>query len=145
MAQTSSNIQNSEEHKMIDNTIQHCFDELITNSASLYLDTQIPILSKPPSSLQFYRDYVSWNRPCIIKHAFDHWPATYLWSNNYLRKTMNDKIITVSATPNGFADAVYDNKYFVLPQQRLMKFSHFVDHLEFWHGHNPKECSWNLN
>ena len=131
---------------VLDNTnLRDCFDELITNSASLYLDQEIAILNKPPSSLEFYRDYVSWNRPCLIKHGFDHWPANYLWTNSYLRKKMNDKIVTIAATPNGFADAVYKNKYFVLPQQRLMSFTDFVDHLEFYHDHDSSKCQWNID
>ena len=126
-------------------SLRQCFDDLIINSANLYLDKEVAILSSPPTSLQFYRDYVSWNRPCIIKHGFDHWPATYLWSNSYLRKKMGDNIVTIAATPNGFADAVYDNKYFVLPQQRSMKFTDFIDHLELWHDHDSSECKWNIN
>eukprot|EP01083_Nonionella_stella_P168774 570792_1 len=136
----TENTTNDTEQKQNTSALQDCFDELVANAASLYLDTQIPVLPKPPTSLEFYRDYVSFNRPCIIQHGFDHWPASYLWSNAYLRKKMNDAIVTVAATPNGFADAVYNHKYFVLPQQRLMKFTDFVDHLELWHDHDPQEC-----
>ena len=122
--------------------LEDCFNELISNSSALYLDQQIPKLSSPPSALEFYRDYVSWNRPCLIEHAFDDWPALWLWSNGYLRKRMGDQMVTVAATPNGLADAVYDHKYFVLPEQRSMKFCEFIDHLEDWHAHNAQQCEW---
>ena len=119
------------------------FNEFISNSSALYSDKQIPKLSSPPSALEFYRDYVSWNQACLIEHAFDDWPALWLWSNGYLRKKMGDQMVTVAATPNGLSNAVYDHKYFVLPQQRSMKFYEFIDHLEDWHAHNAEECEWN--
>ena len=37
--------------------LEQCFDEMMENC--YYLDAQIPILSKAPSPLIFYRDYVS--------------------------------------------------------------------------------------
>eukprot|EP00485_Elphidium_margaritaceum_P008595 CAMPEP_0202710218 /NCGR_PEP_ID=MMETSP1385-20130828/22238_1 /ASSEMBLY_ACC=CAM_ASM_000861 /TAXON_ID=933848 /ORGANISM="Elphidium margaritaceum" /LENGTH=299 /DNA_ID=CAMNT_0049369709 /DNA_START=30 /DNA_END=926 /DNA_ORIENTATION=+ len=135
---------------MTDKTVslKQCFNELTENAQSLYLDTTIPVLSKPPSPLEFYRDYVSWNRPCIIRHAFDHFPATYLWSNSYVRKKMGDTLVTVAATPNtdghGFADAVYANQYFVLPQYQRMSFGAFLDHLEFYHEHDTDACKQTL-
>ena len=58
---------------------------------------------------------------------------------------MGDNIVTIAATPNGVADAVHDYKYFVLPEQRSMKFIDSIDHLELWHDHDPSECKWNIN
>jgi len=45
------------------------------------------------------------------------------------RKTVGDKEVTVAVTPNGYADAITEGK-FVLPEQRLMKMSRFLDIIE---------------
>ena len=58
------------------------------------------------------------------------------------RETMGEKVVNVSVTPNGYADAVasrqYVNKnneievkeYFVLPEERQIKMKTFIDILE---------------
>jgi jumonji domain-containing protein 7 len=47
------------------------------------------------------------------------------------RDKLGEKMVTVAVTPNGFADAVSeDGQYFMLPEERLMKFCDFVDCLE---------------
>lgn len=51
----------------------------------LYLDKHVPVLKQVPSPLEFYRGYVSPNKPVVIKGAIEHWPAMRLWSNSYLR------------------------------------------------------------
>ena len=45
------------------------------------------------------------------------------------RKTVGDKEVTVAVTPNGYADAITEGK-FVLPEQRMMKMSRFLDIIE---------------
>lgn len=128
--------------------VDNSFTELVENSNNLYLDVEIPILKQPPSPLVFYRDYVSMNRPCIIENAFNHWPATYLWTNAYLLKNMGDNEVTVAVTPNGRADAIYNHSYFVLPEERKMPFYEFINHLELYHEHmndQTSECSWIKN
>ncbi|GIY46793.1 bifunctional peptidase and [Caerostris extrusa] len=52
------------------------------------------------------------------------------WKNNqYLRVQMQEKMCTVAVTPNGYADAIVDDK-FVLPEERTMPFSEFLDEME---------------
>ena len=41
------------------------------------------------------------------------------------RKKLCEKAVTVAVTPNGYADAVYKN-YFVMPEERQMKFPAFL-------------------
>ena len=45
------------------------------------------------------------------------------------RDKIGDQAVTVAVTPNGMADAVYKDK-FVMPEERQMKFSSFLDILE---------------
>jgi hypothetical protein len=89
------------------------------------------------------RESVSRNRPVIIEHAIDDWPALSKWygpalhhaslrgwllmlccslhrarSNDYLRQKLGDRKVTVDITPDGFGDAVKPHKgkqYFVTP------------------------------
>ena len=42
---------------------------------------------------------------------------------------MSNKEVTVTITPNGYADAIVDDK-FVMPLEETMKFSDFVDKIE---------------
>ena len=53
--------------------------------SDLYLDSSVPVLAEPPSSLEFYRDWVSPNKPVVIKQAFKDWPALECWDQHYLR------------------------------------------------------------
>lgn len=96
--------------------------------SELYLDSEIPhILS--PSPLEFYRDFVSRNRPCIIEDTLGEWAALSRWIEpNYLRDKLKDNIVSVSRTPNGWGDAV-TNGYFILPSEEKMKFSEFTQKL----------------
>ena len=45
------------------------------------------------------------------------------------RDQLKDKVLTVAVTPNGYADAVCGD-YFVLPEEREMSFSSFLDIME---------------
>ncbi|KAG8560979.1 hypothetical protein GDO81_015204 [Engystomops pustulosus] len=61
------------------------------------------------------------------------------------RNLLGSKAVSVAVTPNGYADAVYDNK-FVMPEERTMSFADFVDIIEK-KTHSPgvfyiqKQCS----
>jgi jumonji domain-containing protein 7 len=101
-----------------------------------------------PTALQFHR-YVAANRPVIISlppsattiHPSESaqrvepsaeekewaWPAFTKWTNDYLTKTLGSKEITVACTPNGWADAVVDDKYFAMPCEKKMTFEQFLD------------------
>ena len=46
------------------------------------------------------------------------------------RSKMGDTTVSVTVTPNGFADAVVSGEWFVTPLELQMKFSEFVDLLE---------------
>lgn len=49
-----------------------------------------PILQERPSALEFFRDYVSPNKPCVIDNYAASWPAIKLWNSEYLADTMGD-------------------------------------------------------
>ncbi|XP_074723949.1 bifunctional peptidase and (3S)-lysyl hydroxylase JMJD7 [Strix uralensis] len=89
----------------------------------------IPYLDGPPSPLEFYREWVSPNKPCIIQNAIAHWPALKKWTSAYLREVVGPKVVSVAVTPNGYADAVFQDR-FVMPEERQMPFMDFLDIVE---------------
>ncbi|KAG7238073.1 hypothetical protein INR49_031427, partial [Caranx melampygus] len=98
-------------------------------AAYLYLNQSVPYLDEPPDPLQFYRDWIGPNKPCIIRNAFSHWLALSRWTPQYLREKVGSKVISVAVTPNGYADAVNGDR-FVMPEERHMSFSAVLDIIE---------------
>ncbi|KAF9438745.1 JmjC domain-containing protein 7 [Entomortierella beljakovae] len=115
-----------------------------------------------PSALEFQR-YVSSNRPVIIvlppssttvhEPSPDRapvasqdrqwaWSAFTKWTNEYLSKTMGQKEVTVACTPNGWADAVVDDKYFAMPCEKKMTFEQFLDGMPI---RTRKNNNWSSN
>ena len=111
------------------NTLSEALENLSLEARELYLSSEVPKLERAPSSLEFFRDWVNPNVPVIIKNAFNDWPALEKWNNDYFRNKIGQKTVTVAVTPNGYADAVVGDK-FVMPEEREMKFSEFLDILE---------------
>ncbi|CAI5695027.1 bifunctional peptidase and (3S)-lysyl hydroxylase JMJD7 [Oreochromis niloticus] len=107
------------------NRLAECSQE----AHELYLNQSVPYLDGPPESLQFHRDWIAPNKPCIIRNAFSHWPALAKWSPDYLRQKVGSKVISVAVTPNGYADAVNGDR-FVMPEERQMSFSSVLDIIE---------------
>ncbi|XP_028993885.1 bifunctional peptidase and (3S)-lysyl hydroxylase JMJD7 isoform X2 [Betta splendens] len=103
--------------------------EFSLEAHDLYLNHSVPYLEEPPDPLQFYRNWIGPNKPCIIRKAFSHWPALSRWTPDYLREKVGSKIISVAVTPNGYADAVSGDR-FVMPEERQMSFSSVLDIIE---------------
>ena len=73
----------------------------------LSLGNRIQRLDSAPTPLQFLRDYVSPNKPCIISNAISHWPALSLWPNlSYLSSSLSDSTVSLHLTPDGRADSL---------------------------------------
>ncbi|XP_068677470.1 bifunctional peptidase and (3S)-lysyl hydroxylase Jmjd7-like [Montipora foliosa] len=111
------------------NSLTAALEYFSLEARELYLCSEVPRLEKAPSPLGFLRDWVNPNLPVVIQNAFNHWPALKKWDNAYLRDKIGDKKVTVAVTPNGYADAVLEDK-FVMPEEREMQFSEFLDILE---------------
>lgn len=111
------------------NSLTAALEYLSLEARELYLCSEVPRLEKAPSPLGFLRDWVNPNLPVVIQNAFNHWPALKKWDNAYLRDKIGEKKVTVAVTPNGYADAVLEDK-FVMPEEREMQFSEFLDILE---------------
>ncbi|KAL5807612.1 hypothetical protein ACOSQ4_030345 [Xanthoceras sorbifolium] len=77
---------------------------------SLGNNTRIERLDSPPTPLQFLRDFVSQNKPCIINNANLHWPALSLWPQlSNLSKILSSSPVSLHLTPNGLADSVVEH------------------------------------
>ena len=105
------------------------FDSLTCEARELYLPENVYEYHGTPTPLEFYRNWVCPNVPVIFKNSINHWPALKKWTPSYLREILGGKEISVAVTPNGLADAVYENK-FILPEERKMFFSDFLDIME---------------
>ncbi|KAF6158843.1 hypothetical protein GIB67_012486 [Kingdonia uniflora] len=73
---------------------------------SLGRSTSIERLDRPPSPLQFLRDFVSPNKPFIISNTNLHWPALTKWNPNYLSQALSQTTVSLHLSPNGRADSV---------------------------------------
>ncbi|XP_062823239.1 uncharacterized protein LOC100562400 [Anolis carolinensis] len=109
--------------------VRRCLASFPEEARELCFPESVPYLDSPPSPLQFFREWVCPNKPCVIRNAFNHWPALKRWTLDYLREIMGEKLVSVAVTPNGYADAVYQD-WFVMPEERLTPFSAFLDILE---------------
>jgi len=109
--------------------IRSALSKLSKEARELYLGHNIPTMPSPPTPLNFYRDFVSQNRPVVIKGGVSHWPAVKKWTNSYLKETLGDIPVSVTVTPNGYADAP-QGSLFVMPEERTMCMGDFIDILE---------------
>uniref|UniRef100_A0A670XZX3 Jumonji domain containing 7 n=1 Tax=Pseudonaja textilis TaxID=8673 RepID=A0A670XZX3_PSETE len=109
--------------------MKRCLADFPTEARELCWSESVPYLDILPPPLEFYREWICPNKPCIIRNAFHHWPALKKWTLGYLRQKMGSKLVSVAVTPNGYADAVYQD-WFVMPEERHMPFSAFLDILE---------------
>ncbi|XP_074270495.1 lysine-specific demethylase JMJ32 [Silene latifolia] len=74
---------------------------------SLGTSAQVERLDSPPSPIEFYRNFVAPNKPCIISNALEHWTALSLWSSDeYLCGVLDSSEVSVHLTPNGRADSL---------------------------------------
>uniref|UniRef100_A0A9J7Z7J6 Bifunctional peptidase and (3S)-lysyl hydroxylase JMJD7 n=1 Tax=Cyprinus carpio carpio TaxID=630221 RepID=A0A9J7Z7J6_CYPCA len=109
--------------------VKECLRNVPKEARELYLNDAVPYLDGPLSPLQFYRDWIGPNKPCVIRNAFSDWPALSKWNPTYLREKVGSKVISVAVTPNGYADAVNGDR-FVMPEERQMTFSSLLDIVE---------------
>ncbi|CAB3378966.1 Hypothetical predicted protein [Cloeon dipterum] len=119
-------------------TIAEGFKILQDTANDLYLQGRVAEVEGAPEPLEFLREWVSPNVPVILKKACKSFAACRKWSPQFLREKIGDQIVTVAVTPNGWADAVSDDgKFFMLPEERQMKFSDFLDRLNEKSELNP--------
>ncbi|XP_041669257.1 bifunctional peptidase and (3S)-lysyl hydroxylase JMJD7 [Cheilinus undulatus] len=110
-------------------TVKDRLAEFALEAHDLYLNHSVPYLDGSPDPLVFFRDWISANKPVIIRNAISHWPALTRWTPEYLRGKVGSKVISVAVTPNGYADAVSGDR-FVMPEERRMTFSDVLDIIE---------------
>ena len=67
--------ENAEIKSEIKREIKSALESFSEEGVELYLGTSVPCLDKVPEPLAFYRDFVSPNRPVVLRGAVSHWPA----------------------------------------------------------------------
>ncbi|WCJ39999.1 Bifunctional peptidase and (3S)-lysyl hydroxylase JMJD7 [Euphorbia peplus] len=82
-------------------------ERLCSEVRELSLGTSIQHLHSPPTPLEFHRNFISQNKPCIISNAISHWPALSLWPHHtYLSDSLADSTVSLHLTPHGAADSL---------------------------------------
>ncbi|KAH8274287.1 bifunctional peptidase and (3S)-lysyl hydroxylase Jmjd7 [Drosophila bipectinata] len=112
--------------------IESAINLLLQEAEDLCIGTRVVELDRVPTALEFCREFYGKNQPVVIRKALS-WPAIGKWTPEYLVKALNDKIVDVAITPNGYADglACQDGKeYFVLPMETKMKLSQVIHRLD---------------
>ena len=118
----------------VEDVVEEALDALSRNCKDLWASGPIDVLDRPPSALEFARDYVGPSRPVLIRglvapeHGFD--VAGWDLASLAARADVRDARVTVAATPNGWADAVVaaagGERGFVQPEEREMRFADFA-------------------
>eukprot|EP01132_Coremiostelium_polycephalum_P004854 gene4854-6050_t len=138
--QVNNNNEIYQEEDDVENKYNDIYSVLSREARDFYIVNEIERIEKP-TPLEFYREYVSQNKPVIITGVLNDWKALKLWSSNeYLRNLMKDEEVTVAVTPDGFGDAVklvdYDqdtnefHEYFVKPLEKKIKFQEYIDYID---------------
>ncbi|EDW70055.1 bifunctional peptidase and (3S)-lysyl hydroxylase Jmjd7 [Drosophila virilis] len=118
---------------MAQTQIETAIKLLLQEAEELCIGGQISELQQMPSALEFARDYYARNAPVVIRQAVAHWPAVQKWSPDYLQTALNDKVVDVAVTPNGYADGLATQagkEYFVLPLETQMPLSELLQRLD---------------
>ncbi|KAK5167737.1 uncharacterized protein LTR77_007436 [Saxophila tyrrhenica] len=95
-------------------------------------------LVEEPSPLEFMQ-FVSRNRPFVVRKAASDWDALKHWDAQYLRRVMGSEPVQVAVTPRGNADAVVEDEngqpLFVQPHETPEPFNEFLDYV-----HQDTQC-----
>ncbi|KAG5145152.1 hypothetical protein AAZX31_11G087800 [Glycine max] len=92
-------------------------------------------LESPPTPVQFLRDFITPNKPCIISNAITHWPALSSWTNpSHLSQSLSGATVSVHLTPTGAADALAplrSSLCFASAHVQRVPFPHALDLISF--------------
>ena len=108
--------------------IRDALKDLSTEAIDLYLGHSVQVLSQIPEPLTFLRNFVAHNRPVLIRGGVSHWAALDKWSPEYLVQRLGDSDVTVTVTPDGYADSAV-GEMFMMPEERRMKMADFIERL----------------
>ena len=107
---------------------------------SLWSSKPIHILDRPPSPIDFLREYVNLSVPVIIKNAFPIVTLDELVESADSNDDDDDDMwLNVDVSPDGHADTIriVDGKnIFVEPEVRKMSFCEFRDQLRYQSNNN---------
>jgi jumonji domain-containing protein 7 len=101
----------------------------LTVSIKEFLGNTVDIIDVP-TPLEFYRNYVAQNKPCVIKNAATDWTCMENWKMDYLKEALSDGIFEIDVTPDGYADAVRKTELgeiFMQPEVKKMSFHEFLE------------------
>ncbi|ORZ37253.1 cupin-like domain-domain-containing protein [Catenaria anguillulae PL171] len=111
--------------------------QLSSTVNDLCLSSQVQIFEREPTPIEFLR-LIHANRPVLFKGVASSFPAMRKWTPEYMAAIMQERTVTVSLTPTGFADAPLANTpFFVEPFDARVPFHSAMNHLMDTHTHVP--------
>lgn len=103
-------------------------DGLLENAKWCWASPAVPRLAHCPEPLQFFRDFVSRNTPCVLAGGLGDFRLG--GGVGALERRLGRKPVRVNCTPNGRADSVVADgsgaRVFAMPEERVMPFAEFA-------------------
>jgi jumonji domain-containing protein 7 len=110
---------------------------------SLGNNGNIERLESPPTPIQFLKNFITPNKPCIISNSITHWPSLSLWTNpSYLTQTLSSTTVSLHLTPTGAADSLTtlpSSSSLCFASARVQRVS-FPEALNLINSSNPSKC-----
>eukprot|EP00928_Gymnodinium_smaydae_P011420 TRINITY_DN14216_c0_g1_i1.p1 TRINITY_DN14216_c0_g1~~TRINITY_DN14216_c0_g1_i1.p1 ORF type:complete len:371 (+),score=48.88 TRINITY_DN14216_c0_g1_i1:293-1405(+) len=107
---------------------QHHSAQLAKNIADFWLPRSVDrVRAAEMSALRFCREYVAKSIPVVLTDLDGQsWPCLSHWQDDaYLLDAAGDAYASINFTPNGRADSVDSDGFFVKPYEETVKFSTF--------------------
>lgn len=89
------------------NKAEEALQTLAEDCNDHWLDHRLPVFNAHMCRpVDFARDIYSRYHPALLVGMTDHWPASELWTRDYLLEKLGDRKVSVNLTPDGMADSV---------------------------------------
>ncbi len=101
---------------------------LLSDSRSYWVPTKVDELTRAPTALEFLRTYVTESVPFVVRGVASEWACVQRWTSEYLEQRHGEMALTVSLTPDGYADAVTKGR-FAQPTTEKWTMSQLLDNI----------------
>lgn len=114
---------------MVGETLEDPLEDLCEDIRCFYAVKSLKRLESP-SRETFLREAVAVHQPCVVRGLLQEWPALEKWQTTSGFLADAPERVPVNFTPNGRADAIVDDEYFVTPTEAMMETKLFMEMLE---------------
>jgi jumonji domain-containing protein 7 len=124
-----------QEKKSRQATVRQAWRTLSEDTGDFWIEPRLPVFNVHMAApVDFAREVYSRYHPAILVGMTDHWPASELWTKDYLLSKLGDRRVAINLTPDGMADSIQSvcpmeadekKEYFVYPAEVEMTMSEF--------------------